>query len=190
MNENNMNENNMNENSMNENNMNENCNIETGNVESINLENVNVDSSVKFAEESSKEPEMSGVYSNASFQEMPPRKEKARKEKKKSGGFFKKVLVSVSLGILFGLFAGAGFFVVQRVGDMLMPRETVEANGKVEDVLGDNTVQNPISVNTNSITLIETDVTNVAEKVMPAMVSIIKKYTVTSSFFGQTFSEN
>lgn len=187
-----MSENNMNENKINESEMNENKNyfeyntsdtVNVGTDENHGIENDN-------AGNSSKEPEISGVYSNASFQEVPPRKEKERKEKKKSGGFFKKALVSISLGILFGLFAGAGFYAVQRVGDMLMPGEAVEENSDVEDALSDNTVQAPISVNTNSITLIETDVTNVAEKVMPAMVSIVNKYTITSSFFGQTFSED
>ena len=187
-----MSENNMNENRMNESNdffqYDTNDTVNVANDGNPGIENDNV-------EISSKEPEMSGVYSNASFQEVPFRKKMAgkevvRKEKKKSGGFFKKALVSISLGILFGLFAGAGFFAVQRVGDMLMPGEAVEENSEVEDALSDNTVQAPISVNTNSITLIETDVTNVAEKVMPAMVSIVNKYTITSSFFGQTFSED
>ena len=187
-----MSENNMNENRMNESNdffqYDTNDTVNVANDGNPGIENDNV-------EISSKEPEMSGVYSNASFREVPFRKEMAdkevvRKEKKKSGGFFKKALVSISLGILFGLFAGAGFFAVQRVGDMLMPGEAVEEKGEVEDALSENTVQAPISVNTNSITLIETDVTNVAEKVMPAMVSIVNKYTITSSFFGQTFSED
>lgn len=184
-----MSENNMNENRMNESNdffQYDTVNVANDDNPGIGNDNVEI---------SSKEPEMSGVYSNASFQEVPFRKEMAgkevvRKEKKKNGGFFKKALVSISLGILFGLFAGAGFFAVQRVGDMLMPGEAVEEKGEVEDALSENTVQAPISVNTNSITLIETDVTNVAEKVMPAMVSIVNKYTITSSFFGQTFSED
>lgn len=187
----------MSENNMNENRMNEsNDFFQYDTNDTVNVANDgNPGIGNDTAENSSKEPEMSGVYSNASFQEVPFRKEMAgkevvRKEKKKSGGFFKKALVSISLGILFGLFAGAGFFAVQRVGDMLMPGEAVEEKGEVEDALSDNTVQAPISVNTNSITLIETDVTNVAEKVMPAMVSIVNKYTITSSFFGQTFSED
>ena len=181
-----MSENNMNENNMNENSMNENNNGFGYNTN----DTVNVGSSEKPAEENLGQPEVNGIYSNASFREVPPREEKKYKEKKKSGGFFKKAFVSVCLGILFGLFAGAGFFAVQRVGDMLMPQEVIEEEEDTEDVLADNTVQNPISANTNSITLIETDVTNVAEKVMPAMVSIINKYTATSSFFGQTFSED
>ena len=106
-----MSENNMNENKINESEMNENKNyfeyntsdtVNVGTDENHGIENDN-------AGNSSKEPEISGVYSNASFQEVPPRKEKERKEKKKSGGFFKKALVSISLGILFGLLAGAGF---------------------------------------------------------------------------------
>ena len=181
-----MSENNMNENNMNENSMNENNNGFGYNTN----DTVNVGSSEKPAEENLGQPEVNGIYSNASFREVPPREEKKYKEKKKSGGFFKKAFVSVCLGILFGLFAGAGFFAVQRVGDMLMPQEVIEEEEDIKDVLADNTVQNPISANTNSITLIETDVTNVAEKVMPAMVSIINKYTATSSFFGQTFSED
>jgi len=201
-----MSENNMNDNNMNVNNnyfdysTNDTGNVENNNAESINAESVSNEpgsaenntvessgagSSVKPDGQSVKGTEQNGVYSNASYQEMPP-----RKAKKKSGGFFKKAVVSVSLGLLFGLFAGAGFFTIQRVADMLMPQEAVEEKEEVEDVLADSTVQNTIPLNTNSITLIETDVTKVAEKVMPAMVSIINKYTVTGSFFGQTFSED
>ena len=167
----------------------ETVNAELGNAEKITAENITAENiysdtvNVNSAEQKVQEPRQNGVYSNAAFSEVPVPK------KKKSGGFFKKALVSISLGVLFGLFAGAGFFAVQRVGDMLMPREVVEEKEEVKDVLAENTVQNPISINTNSITLIETDVTKVAEKVMPAMVSIVNKYTITTSFFGQTFSE-
>ena len=135
----------MSENNMNENRMNEsNDFFQYDTNDTVNVANDgNPGIGNDTAENSSKEPEMSGVYSNASFREVPPRKEMTdtevvHKKKKKSGGFFKKALVSISLGILFGLFAGAGFYAVQRVGDMLMPGEAVEENSEVEDALSDN----------------------------------------------------
>ena len=46
---------------------------EPGNAENSSVENSPVDNDgVKTAEQSAKEPEMSGVYSNASCHEMPP----------------------------------------------------------------------------------------------------------------------
>ena len=42
------------------------------------------------------------------------KKKKEKREPKKGGGFFRKLMVSLSLGLCFGLFAGFGFYAVQR----------------------------------------------------------------------------
>lgn len=41
------------------------------------------------------------------------------KNPKKHGGYFRKAMVSVSLGLFFGLFAGIGFYAVQQGTGML-----------------------------------------------------------------------
>ena len=41
------------------------------------------------------------------------------KKTKKHGGYFRKAMVSVSLGLFFGLFAGIGFYAVQQGTGML-----------------------------------------------------------------------
>lgn len=159
---------------------------------------------------------VSGVYSNAYFEEVTQRnttseknayesnsyaetqnanlrrkdgKEKKVKKEKKGSGFFKKALVCICLGLFFGLFAGVGFYAVQLGTGMLVPGgEASEEN--VTDVLAEDAVKEPIPLNsTSNYTVVQSNVTEVAEKVMPAMVSIVNKYTVTSNFWGQTFSE-
>lgn len=47
-------------------------------------------------------------------------------EKKKSGGYFKKVLLSISLGLFFGIFAGVGFYAVQQGTDLMGKGESAE----------------------------------------------------------------
>ena len=43
------------------------------------------------------------------------------KKPKKHGGYFRKAMVSVSLGLFFGLFAGIGFYAVHREPGCLRP---------------------------------------------------------------------
>ena len=43
---------------------------------------------------------------------------------KKKKGVFGKFMLSLSLGLVFGLFAGAGFYAVQLGADRLMPQES------------------------------------------------------------------
>ena len=153
-----------------------------------------------------------GVYSNSYFEDLSWRDEgnksnhtssasgmstayngaaePAKKKKSgKAGGFFKKALVSVCLGLFFGVFAGVGFYAVQQVTGMLNPEEVQEQEA-VTDVLADNPINSGMQLtNTSNVTVVQSNVVDVAEDVMPAMVSIINKYTVTSNFWGQTYSE-
>ena len=111
-------------------------------------------------------------------------------KKNKSGGFFKKALLSVSLGLLFGLFAGLGFYGVQQgVGISKQPdgsQAVAEANSTT---VADNGQSDIKLTNTNNVTVVESDISNVVEEVMPAMVSIVNNYTETGNFFGQTYTQ-
>lgn len=109
----------------------------------------------------------------------------------KGGGVFRKALLSISLGLFFGLFAGIGFYAVQQVMDVIQPANN---NNAVPESAGsipadfDNGSDIKLT-NTNNITVVESDVSDMVEEVMPAMVSIINNYTETLSFFGQTFTQ-
>ena len=48
-------------------------------------------------------------------------------KKKNSGGFFKRALLSISLGLFFGIFAGVGFYAVQQATGLLNPVEKTPA---------------------------------------------------------------
>lgn len=124
---------------------------------------------------------------------------KKRKEKK-SSGFFGKVAVSVCMGLFFGLFAGVGFYGVQQLtGNMA---GNAAAKGDDQAVVSDrieNTADNMAIeesksgiklTDTTEVRVVSSDVTDVVEEVMPAMVSIINNYTETgTTFFGQTYKQ-
>ncbi|MCM1056974.1 MAG: trypsin-like peptidase domain-containing protein [Firmicutes bacterium] len=116
------------------------------------------------------------------------------KAAKPGGGIVRKVVLSVSLGLCFGLFAGLGFYAVglatgqfsQADSDsaviatlpedvVKLPSETVPADGN--------------AVTTKYVTYVVDDVSEMVEEVMPAMVSIVNNYTSTGMFWGQIYSE-
>ena len=113
--------------------------------------------------------------------------------KKKKGGF-RKVLLSMGLGLLFGLFAGAGFYVVQFGLEQISQTEEQgagltddgeDAQTGLPEGLADAWMQN-----VKNITYVNTDISNVVEDVMPAMVSIVNNYTQTgTTFWGQPYSQ-
>ncbi len=102
-------------------------------------------------------------------------------------GTFRKLLLSMSLGLLFGLFAGAGFYAV-KLGTGQLVQEQEEA--QTENNTAGNTTIPAASLGANQVTYIHDDVSDMVERVMPAMVSVINNYTQTiSSFWGQTYSQ-
>lgn len=121
------------------------------------------------------------------------------KKKGGAGRYFRKLLASVSFGLCFGLFAGLGLFAVNESTDLLnnlgngVNKDQVEAI--VQEVISDTVkVQNTSkggeeSVSgiplTQNVTAVTTDVSEVVEEVMPAMVSIINTYVEKYSYFGQ-----
>lgn len=126
---------------------------------------------------------------------------KAQQKKTTRSGFLKKALVSVSLGLLFGVFAGLGIFAVQSVTSRVggntnetnvsleaVGEEVLNESGKsgIDAYSSDNLVQAESGIRvTDSITTVVSDVSDVVTEVMPAIVSIDNHYTEKMSFFGQ-----
>ena len=114
------------------------------------------------------------------------------KNSKKHGGYFRKAMVSVSLGLFFGLFAGIGFYAVQQGTGML---KTGTDTAVVDEIAAEATTESTQSSTQGSIqsatnvTYVESDVSDVVEKVMPAMVSIVNNFTETANVFGQQYTQ-
>lgn len=131
------------------------------------------------------------------YTQMDTGKHKKKKEKKPhSNGFLKKALVCVSLGLLFGLFAGAGLYIVQTATGVIGAASAAveNTNGAVQeqadaDAQGSITEQADSGIHmTDSITTVVADVSEVVKEVMPAIVSINNHYTEKMSYFGQTMT--
>ena len=110
------------------------------------------------------------------------------KNSKKHGGYFRKAMVSVSLGLFFGLFAGIGFYAVQQGTGMLKTGTDTAVVGEVASEAATESSQSTPQLATN-VTYVESDVSDVVEKVMPAMVSIVNNFTETANVFGQQYTQ-
>lgn len=110
------------------------------------------------------------------------------KNPKKHGGYFRKAMVSVSLGLFFGLFAGIGFYAVQQGTGML---KTGTDTAVVDEVISEAATESSQSTPqlATNVTYVESDVSDVVEKVMPAMVSIVNNFTETANVFGQQYTQ-
>ena len=105
---------------------------------------------------------------------------------KKKKGIFRKFLLCMGLGLCFGLFAGAGFYGVKYGAGSLFPA------GNQEAFSGNSEQQTPsgnTAANINYVTYVSDDVSDVVEKVMPAMVSIVNNYTSTMNIWGYSYSQ-
>ncbi|MDE6662281.1 MAG: trypsin-like peptidase domain-containing protein, partial [Lachnospiraceae bacterium] len=135
------------------------------------------------------------------------KKEKKKKEKKPrektGGGYFKKVLVCVSLGLFFGVCAGLGFYAVETATGMFDNVSSVNTadHEAIENVSNDiketsevisESVSHDIDGSniqkTQSVTTVVSDVSDVVDAVMPAVVSISNTYTERMSYFGQVMT--
>lgn len=159
-----------------------------------------MDNDLNNRSESSKEeqnPYYQTYQAEVKREEVEKKPKKDKKEKKAGGGFFKKALVSVSLGVLFGVFAGAGFFAVQKITGAGKNENRLAISDSVDSVAGNvskaQESQSGSSIkltDTQDVRVVTSDVSDVVEEVMPAMVSIVNNYTETATtFFGQSYSQ-
>ncbi len=148
------------------------------------------------------------IYSTVEPEPIPERVQEQPKAKK--GGGFKKVMMSICMGLLFGMFAGLGFFVVGKTTGALPSKETEST--KQENVQESAQITEPAQIQGNEanefgLTTLPNDdtqtqvattmdtsaynINSVVQKVMPSMVSITEYYTATGySFWGESYSEN
>lgn len=124
-----------------------------------------------------------------------PREKKPQHEEKKLG-LFQKIMLSISLGLFFGIFAGVGFYGVMQATGALKDNG-VENNSPVQektdlvDLQPGEAVPQIQQAGSNIVyTGGQTNVSGIVKDVMPAMVSIINNYTEVTSFWGQTYRED
>ena len=122
---------------------------------------------------------------------------KEPEKKQKKSGIFGKIMLSIALGLFFGLFAGVGFFAVgQGKGllDSAKDGKTVENVQKTE-VIPEISSRIDADYDSNSTgavvdrAVLQSDIPSVVDNVMPAMVSIVNKATVTANYWGRTYSQ-
>ncbi len=142
------------------------------------------------------------VRSDSADRQKPPREERKL-------GLGQKIMLSISLGLFFGIFAGVGFYgVTQATGAM-------QAAGSLQDKMSNHVEENYVPSNTDGVVSMpdisekepessqiqqagsgivystaSTNVSAIVKEVMPAMVSIINNYTEVTSFWGQTYRED
>jgi serine protease Do len=135
------------------------------------------------------------AYRSPAVEQRPPvQNQKPEREEKKKLGLGQKIMLSISLGLFFGIFAGIGFYGVQQAVGAMQQKSTtiettVEETAEVEGIPEET--QQPIQQATSNVvyTSAENNVSGIVKEVMPAMVSIVNNYTEVSSFWGQTYKE-
>ena len=145
-------------------------------------------------------------YGNTYPNDYSHMNQKKPKEKKTNGGsgYFKKALTAVSLGLLFGLFAGLGLFVVETVtgtsdsANAQAIESTEEPQAKETLAEAETSGQNggmdteqqkaPAVQQTEKANMEVYDASEVASKVMPSIVAINNHFTETMSYFGQSIT--
>ena len=102
------------------------------------------------------------------------------------------------MGLLFGLFAGAGFIAVVHFAGPIQSgsaqvqdvstseKDTLTFNEPAVTSLNDASGDTVVRV----LTTEESDITDVVTKVMPSMVSITEYFTYTGNYWGQVYSED
>lgn len=114
------------------------------------------------------------------------------KKPKKSGGFLKKALAAIAIGVFFGISAGVSLYFVNCITGVNDIKTEVAVEEEVVPVVEEEQTEVSDSgidtTSTQTITTVVTDVTEVVENVMPAVVSITNIYTETTSFWGQNYS--
>lgn len=152
------------------------------------------------------------TYPNDYTQMNQNKVKKPKKKKREHGGYLKKILICISLGLFFGVFAGVGFYAVQSVSDLLGGNVRNESLSEVETAAGDVVSETVGKINetaekineaasaaggsqtdsgihvTDSITTVVSDVSGVVKEVMPAIVSINNHYKETMSYWGRSFT--
>lgn len=117
------------------------------------------------------------------------------KKQKKSAGLWRKILVACCCGLCFGLFGGLGFFAVNYMADAMEGKVTVyDSTPQINQVENKENIVPSVSgsipvANTNQVTVVTSDYSQIVEEVMPAMVSILNTTVTKSQYWGQVYEE-
>lgn len=141
-------------------------------------------------------------YAQAGAQTEQSKVKHKKAKKPFNGNYLKKALICVSLGLLFGVFAGLGVWGVQTLTGMTDKSRAAAEASPAEETMSEgltsqnneaqkadgngNAASNGLHV-TQSITASAVDVSEVVKEVMPAIVSINNHYAETMSWFGQQY---
>ena len=137
------------------------------------------------------------TYPNDYAQMNQNKDKKVVKKKKAHGGFLKKALICVSLGLVFGIFAGLGWYGVQSVTGMIgqdteeerVLQEVPDVETISGEVANESVAETRVPDVESSVVTVVSDVSDVVEEVMPAIVAIDNHYTEKISYWGQSFSQ-
>lgn len=123
--------------------------------------------------------------------------------KKNNMGMGKKIVMMVCLGLFFGVFGGLGFMAATSATEIIrsgmeqaglrqkpQTEEVIEATGEAESDVTEAAAPavSVEEVEAGNYTAVVTDVTDVVNNVMPAVVSVNNNYTETYQYFGREFS--
>ncbi|MBP5554664.1 MAG: trypsin-like peptidase domain-containing protein [Lachnospiraceae bacterium] len=135
-------------------------------------------------------------------QQVPPQQEpQPPQPSPKKHATASKLLMSVCMGLLFGIFAGVGLYTVRLVTPAEVPAQagaqavtSGTASTAAPAALPDmEELQNLLSNGETQVTVLtkeETDLTGVVADVMPSMVSITEHYTISTTYWGQTYTQD
>lgn len=134
------------------------------------------------------------------------------KAPKKKNGTAKKLLVGALVGLMFGIFAGLGFWAVNYTTNLVIGNG--QPKGRIEDRLAKNEAGEDVKPENEAVAGIDAkedtaiappqieesttvpkkeyyvnDVTSVVEKTMPSVVAVSNKYVEKMNYFGKTYSQ-
>ena len=142
-------------------------------------------------------PVNGGAIGTSPINEAPVYPAQAQSAAPRKAGAFGKIMMTICMGLLFGLFAGVGFYAVNLVtADQVKPepspapvfeQTTAPQNGAQGTYLGlDPNIPTELRV----LTTEETDITEVVADVMPSMVSITEYYQLSTTYWGHTYTQD
>ena len=142
----------------------------------------------------------SGRYYSLHHAEESGRYSSGRRKKDKKGSKWLAVALAVILVFVMG--AGAGTMMSGRAATASLPESSASAKNSVESSAEEEEEKTPsresgsggetisrVKDQTSDSSLSDTTVADVAEKVMPAIVSVYNKYTEKGQFFGRTYTQ-
>ena len=128
--------------------------------------------------------EQSTVWSEGPVPAEPVKKKK--KIRKQSGGFLRRAACAAVLAAIFGGVAGGTFYGICRYTGVL---DKAEVQVPVVSQQLPRQEEPVARINTTDVQLVTTDVSNVVEEVIPAMVTIVNtRDSKVTNFWGQTFT--